>query len=137
MRLTAMTDYSLRLLMYVGQQEGRLCTIAEIAQVYGVSEAHLMKITHQLGLAGFSDQRSWTLEGSLAVFVQPDWVVGAEYRAKPDRLAFAREDDWRGAFVAWVPSKRFQMALAYVDLGSVGGLAGQRGYYLSVQGSGP
>ena len=53
MRLTAMTDYSLRLLMYVGQQEGRLCTIAEIAQVYGVSEAHLMKITHQLGLAGF------------------------------------------------------------------------------------
>ena len=53
MRLTAMTDYSLRLLMYVGQQEGRLCTIAEIAQVYGVSEAHLMKITHQLGLAGW------------------------------------------------------------------------------------
>ena len=53
MRLTAMTDYSLRLLMYVGQNEGRLCTIAEIAQVYGVSEAHLMKITHQLALAGF------------------------------------------------------------------------------------
>ena len=55
MRLTAMTDYSLRLLMYVGQHAGRLCTIAEIAQVYGVSEAHLMKITHQLGLAGFID----------------------------------------------------------------------------------
>lgn len=53
MRLTAMTDYSLRLLMYVGQHPDRLCTIAEIAQVYGVSEAHLMKITHQLGLAGF------------------------------------------------------------------------------------
>ena len=53
MRLTAMTDYSLRLLMYVGQHPQRLCTIAEIAQVYGVSEAHLMKITHQLGLAGF------------------------------------------------------------------------------------
>lgn len=53
MRLTAMTDYSLRLLMHVGQHPDRLCTIAEIAQVYGVSEAHLMKITHQLGLAGF------------------------------------------------------------------------------------
>lgn len=53
MRLTAMTDYSLRLLMYVGQHPERLCTIAEIAQVYGVSEAHLMKITHQLGLTGF------------------------------------------------------------------------------------
>lgn len=53
MRLTAMTDYSLRLLMHVAQQPDRLCTIAEIAQVYGVSEAHLMKITHQLGMAGF------------------------------------------------------------------------------------
>ena len=48
-----MTDYSLRLLMHVGQHPQRLCTIAEIAQVYGISRAHLMKITHQLGLAGF------------------------------------------------------------------------------------
>jgi Rrf2 family transcriptional regulator, nitric oxide-sensitive transcriptional repressor len=48
-----MTDYALRLLMHVGQQRDRLCTIAEVAQVYGLSEAHLMKITHQLGRAGW------------------------------------------------------------------------------------
>ena len=53
MRLTTMTDYALRLLMHVAQQPDRLCTIAEVAQVYGISEAHLMKITHQLGLAGW------------------------------------------------------------------------------------
>jgi Rrf2 family transcriptional regulator, nitric oxide-sensitive transcriptional repressor len=53
MRLTAMTDYALRLLMHVGQHRDRLCTIAEVAQAYGISEAHLMKITHQLGLAGW------------------------------------------------------------------------------------
>lgn len=53
MRLTIMTDYALRLLMHVGQQPDRLCTIAEVAQVYGISEAHLMKITHQLGLGGW------------------------------------------------------------------------------------
>lgn len=92
---------------------------------------------HQLGLAGFNDERSWTLEGSLAVFLSADWLVGAEYRAKPDRLEFAREDDWRDVFVAWIPSKHFQLALAHVDLGSVGGLPGQRGYYLSLQGSAP
>ena len=46
MRLTTMTDYSLRLLMYLGQHPDRLCTIAEIAGAYGISEAHLMKITH-------------------------------------------------------------------------------------------
>ncbi|CAG0946327.1 HTH-type transcriptional repressor NsrR [Gammaproteobacteria bacterium] len=53
MRLTTMTDYALRLLMYVAQQDGRLCTIAEVAQAYSISEAHLMKITHQLALAGW------------------------------------------------------------------------------------
>ncbi|MEQ1657493.1 MAG: Rrf2 family transcriptional regulator [Hylemonella sp.] len=53
MRLTSMTDYALRLLMYLAQQPDRLCTIAEIATVHGISEAHLMKITHQLGLAGW------------------------------------------------------------------------------------
>lgn len=53
MRLAVMTDYALRLLMYVAQQPDRLCTIAEVAQAYGISEAHLMKITHQLGAAGW------------------------------------------------------------------------------------
>lgn len=53
MRLTTMTDYALRLLMHLGWQPDRLCTIAEVAKTYGISEAHLMKITHQLGAAGW------------------------------------------------------------------------------------
>ena len=53
MRLTTMTDYSLRLLMYVAQRPERLCTIAEVAHAYDISEAHLMKVTHQLGLGGW------------------------------------------------------------------------------------
>jgi Rrf2 family nitric oxide-sensitive transcriptional repressor len=53
MRLTTMTDYALRLLMYVALHPDRLCTIAEITRAYGISEAHLMKITHQLGLQGW------------------------------------------------------------------------------------
>lgn len=53
MRLTTMTDYALRLLMYVAQQPERLCTISEVAQAYEISEAHLMKVTHQLGQQGW------------------------------------------------------------------------------------
>lgn len=53
MRLTTMTDYALRLLIYLGRHPERLCTTAEVAQSYGISEAHLTKITHQLGLAGW------------------------------------------------------------------------------------
>ncbi|MEP6965946.1 MAG: Rrf2 family transcriptional regulator, partial [Polaromonas sp.] len=37
MRLTTLTDYALRLLMYLGQRPDRLCTIAEVAGSYGVS----------------------------------------------------------------------------------------------------
>lgn len=53
MRLTMMTDYAMRLLMYVAQHPDRLCTIAEVARAYDISEAHLMKVTHQLGIAGW------------------------------------------------------------------------------------
>lgn len=53
MRLTTMTDYAMRLLMYVARQPERLCTISEIAQAHAISEAHLMKITHQLGVQGW------------------------------------------------------------------------------------
>lgn len=53
MRMTTMTDYAMRLLMYVAQQPDRLSTISEIAKVYDISEAHLMKVTHQLALSGW------------------------------------------------------------------------------------
>lgn len=90
---------------------------------------------HQLGLAGFSDRRSLVLEGSFAVFVHPDWLVGVEYRGKPDRLELASEDDWADLFVAWLPTRHWQLALGHVDLGTIGGLSGQRGYYLGFTGS--
>jgi len=53
MRLTTMTDYAMRLLMYVAQRPERLCTISEVAGAYAISEAHLMKITHRLAQYGW------------------------------------------------------------------------------------
>lgn len=52
MRLTAYTDYTLRTLMYLAVNPDRYATIAEIARSYHISENHLMKIVHQLGVAG-------------------------------------------------------------------------------------
>lgn len=53
MRLTVLTDYAMRLLMYVGSHPERLCTISEIARAHDISEAHLMKVTHQLARLGY------------------------------------------------------------------------------------
>jgi Rrf2 family nitric oxide-sensitive transcriptional repressor len=52
MRLTSFSDYTLRVLMYLALEPGRLATIPEIAAAYGISENHLMKVVHQLGRAG-------------------------------------------------------------------------------------
>lgn len=53
MRFNTFTDYSLRVLMYLGTQGERLTTIAEIARAHDISENHLMKVVHQLGRSGY------------------------------------------------------------------------------------
>lgn len=94
---------------------------------------------NQAGLLGFGGDRkagrSLVLETSAAVLLDPRWAVGVEYRQKPDNLGFAREDDWRDAFVAWFPNKHVAVVAAYADLGSIATLDRQRGAYLSLQAS--
>jgi len=54
MRLTMYTDYSLRVLIYLGTKDNdKLTTIQEISDAYHISKNHLMKVTFELGKAGF------------------------------------------------------------------------------------
>ncbi len=53
MKLTAFTDYSLRVLIYLAAQPKRRATIAEIAATFDVSENHLTKVAHCLGKGGW------------------------------------------------------------------------------------
>jgi len=39
--------------MYLALQQERLPTISEIAEAYGISKNHLMKVAHQLGVQGY------------------------------------------------------------------------------------
>lgn len=56
MRLTHYTDYSLRVLIYLGLRPERLSSIREIAAAYGISESHLMKVVQALGRAAMSQR---------------------------------------------------------------------------------
>jgi Rrf2 family nitric oxide-sensitive transcriptional repressor len=53
MRLTAFTDYCLRVLIYVGLKNGELATIDEIAGRYGINRNHLVKVVFRLGQLGY------------------------------------------------------------------------------------
>ena len=48
MRLTRFTDYSLRVLIYLGQNNDSRVTIHQISEAYDISKNHLMKVVSNL-----------------------------------------------------------------------------------------
>jgi len=94
---------------------------------------------NETGLLGFGsaadDGYALVGEVSAAIFFSPEFALGAEYRQKPDGLPGLGESDWRDLFVAWVPSKHFSLAVAYVDLGTIAARPDQNGMFISMTGN--
>ncbi len=93
----------------------------------------------QTGLLGFDsaqmDGYQLTGEFSAVLLLNSHWAIGAEFRQKPDKLAFAREDHWRDIFVGWFINKHLSLVAGHVDLGSIATLPDQTGYYLALESS--
>jgi Rrf2 family transcriptional regulator, nitric oxide-sensitive transcriptional repressor len=53
MRLTVHTDYALRMMIFVAARRGERATIGEIADAYGISKNHLMKVATALQRTGY------------------------------------------------------------------------------------
>jgi hypothetical protein len=92
---------------------------------------------NQFGFLGFGGDRSRgyaaEFEGSAAYLLTSKLAVGGEYRSKPDNLSFAREDGAFDLFAAYALTKALSVTVAYVDLGDIATLRGQRGAYVSLQ----
>jgi Rrf2 family nitric oxide-sensitive transcriptional repressor len=95
-RLTVYTDFSLRVLMFLALKGDGLATIAEVAKAYGISKNHLMKVAHQLGLAGYVETVRGK-GGGMRLARRPQDIVLGEVvrRTEPDMAlvpCFAPDD---------------------------------------------
>jgi Rrf2 family nitric oxide-sensitive transcriptional repressor len=53
MNLTYYTNYSLRVMMYLGLHPASLASITQISEAFGISRNHLIKVVHNLARQGF------------------------------------------------------------------------------------
>ncbi len=53
MNITRFTDYSLRVLIYLSLHQEERVTIKEVADCYGISKNHLMKVVQELSIKGY------------------------------------------------------------------------------------
>lgn len=85
MRLTQYTDFSLRVLIYLGLHNDRRCTIREISEAYGISRNHLMKVVQQLAAEGFVESVRGVGGGLSLAHAPEELSVGRIVRAmEPD-----------------------------------------------------
>ncbi len=129
-RSTAGTD------LYVSAARAWIDGVAGRTTLLNVNLRH--SSANQYGLLGHGgddmDAR-WQLEAAVAMFLTRSWVVGAEYRQKPDNLRALEEHDAWDLFLAWFPDKRVSLTAAWVSLGDIAGAPDQSGVYLSLQGA--
>jgi len=91
---------------------------------------------NQNGLLGFGsvldDSYAVQFEGAVAYQFSRRFVMGTEFRTKPDNLGLG-EGDWFDVFAAYAPSDNLTVTAAYADLGSIATFTGQRGAFLQAQ----
>ncbi|MGD2128268.1 MAG: Rrf2 family transcriptional regulator [Lysobacterales bacterium] len=86
MKLTRFTDYSLRVLIYLGLRDDGRVTIREISDAYGISRNHLMKVVSLLTRKGYLDARRGPGGGIALAKPTADIVIADVVRDMEDDL---------------------------------------------------
>lgn len=81
MKITEHTDYTLRTLIFLGLHRHERVTIRQIADGYGISKNHLMKIIHRLGQDGLIETVRGRGGGVMLRKAPEDIGIGAVVRA--------------------------------------------------------
>ncbi|MDG1858089.1 MAG: Rrf2 family transcriptional regulator [Emcibacteraceae bacterium] len=91
MRLTSFTDYSVRVLTYAATKQGKLASIREVSEVYGISSNHLMKVIHHLGKGDYLETVRGKNGGFRLAREPKDINIGDLIRYTEDDLALVKK----------------------------------------------
>jgi len=80
MQLTQYTDYSLRVLIFLGLNPNRRCTITEISNAYDINRNHLVKVVHNLSSSGWITTIRGKSGGMILYFSPEQINIGAVVR---------------------------------------------------------
>jgi Rrf2 family nitric oxide-sensitive transcriptional repressor len=87
MRLTYHTDYALRMLIHLEANRGRATRVADVADSYGLSRNHLLKVALRLGRLGYVTTLRGRAGGIALARDASDINLGAVVRQMEDDFA--------------------------------------------------
>jgi len=107
MQLTKHTDISLRVMIHLALNSGERATIKEIAEIYNVSQNHLVKVVHELVTFGFIGSSKGRGGGIFLVRPANKIIVGDIVRSMEQTLKIV---DCVGTECPLTPSCRLEKA---------------------------
>jgi Rrf2 family nitric oxide-sensitive transcriptional repressor len=127
MRIATYTDFALRLLMYAAVRHPAFVTIKTAAEAYGISKNHLMKVAHELSVAGYLETQRGRNGGIRLGRAARDIDIGAVVRlAEKDTVLVECHDPARNTcllapvcklkHVMWEAQEAFYAALGRYTL---------------------
>lgn len=111
MRLTYHTDYALRVLIHLAVNSGKPTRVADVADSYGISRNHLLKVALRLGRLGYVRTLRGR-SGGIALARDPEEInLGAVVRGMEDDFCLVQCMQKEGGICAISPSCRLKSVM--------------------------
>ncbi|WP_411034146.1 Rrf2 family transcriptional regulator [Shinella sp. BYT-45] len=108
MRMTLHTDYALRMLIYAAARPDGACTVNDVAEAYGLSRNHLLKVAQTLRDLGLVETTRGRTGGIRLAKAPGEIAIGALIRATEEEFSLAECMQAQGRPCAISPACRLK-----------------------------